>query len=356
MKELAILSKNQFGYHTDVQKWCQYLSSDYNVCVVCYDEQRPKIAFPGVKVCYAPILFGVRRLRPLFFLLISLYQSYVVKGPIMIEYFKGCSVLVKILWWKRFILDIRTLSVAKNERDRLKENLHIRNECLNFKEVSVISTGIGKQLSLPQDIKVHLLPLGADTVSTSTKIFDKLRLLYVGTLSNRDIHKTIYGLQKFLYSNESSIDVEYHIIGDGNDEDVSLVKKAINDCAISSKVFLHGFIHHDELKSYFDLCNIGVSFIPITPCYEDQPPTKTFEYILSGLFTIATATRSNREVINSSNGLLIEDNSSSFASALDEIVRGVERITDLSIRESLLQFTWENIIENYLKPILNEDY
>ncbi len=355
MKELAILSKNQFGYHTDVQKWCQYLSSDYNVCVVCYDEQRPKIAFPGVKVCYAPILFGVRRLRPLFFLLISLYQSFVVKGPIMIEYFKGCSVLVKILWWKRFILDIRTLSVAKNERDRLKENLHIRNECLNFKEVSVISTGIGKQLSLPQDIKVHLLPLGADTVSTSTKIFDKLRLLYVGTLSNRDIHKTIYGLQKFLYSNESSIDVEYHIIGDGNDEDVSLVKKAINDCAISSKVFLHGFIHHDELKSYFDLCNIGVSFIPITPCYEDQPPTKTFEYILSGLFTIATATRSNREVINSSNGLLIEDNSSSFASALDEIVRGVERITDLSIRESLLQFTWENIIENYLKPILNED-
>lgn len=353
MKELVILSKNQFGYHTDVQKWCQYLSSDYNVCVVCYDQQRPKIAFPGVKVCYAPILFGVRRLRPLFFLLISLYQSFVVKGPIMIEYFKGCPVLVKILWWKRFILDIRTLSVAQNERDRLKENLHIRNECLNFKEVSVISTGIGKQLSLPQDIKVHLLPLGADTVSTSTKIFDKLRLLYVGTLSNRDIHKTIYGLQKFLYSNESSIDVEYHIIGDGNDEDVSLVKKAINDCAISSKVFLHGFIHHDELKSYFDLCNIGVSFIPITPCYEDQPPTKTFEYILSGLFTIATATRSNIELISKDNGFLIKDNSDDFCEALNYIKDNISRINSTYINKSLIQYQWNKIVDDFLKPILN---
>lgn len=38
-------------------------------------------------------------------------------------------------------------------------------------------------------------------------------------------------------------------------------------------------------------------YVPITDYYEYQPPTKTFEYVLSGLLCLATATSSNKEVI-----------------------------------------------------------
>ena len=67
----------------------------------------------------------------------------------------------------------------------------------------------------------------------------------------------------------------------------------------------HGRIDYYKLKPFFDKCNVGVSYIPIRDYYQYQPPTKTFEYGLSGLVTIATETKSNQEVINNCNGILI---------------------------------------------------
>lgn len=41
----------------------------------------------------------------------------------------------------------------------------------------------------------------------------------------------------------------------------------------------------------------------MTEYYDSQPPTKTFEYALSGLYVLATKTRENEKVITNDNGV-----------------------------------------------------
>ena len=107
-----------------------------------------------------------------------------------------------------------------------------------------------------------------------------------------------------------------------------------------------------ELKEFFDHSNVGVSFVPMTPMYNYQPPTKTFEYINSGLFCIATQTFANSEVITSTNGILIPDNAENFCNALQKFIQNKEKISDKEIRNTGQAYLWKNIVEQQLLPAL----
>jgi hypothetical protein len=74
---------------------------------------------------------------------------------------------------------------------------------------------------------------------------------------------------------------------------------------------------------------------------------------LSGLFTIATATRSNKECITKNNGILINDNPLSFAKALSMIQMDKQKYNSRIIRESLIDFQWPKIIKQYFLPIIS---
>ena len=82
----------------------------------------------------------------------------------------------------------------------------------------------------------------------------------------------------------------------------------------------------------------------MTDYYENQPPTKTFEYAFSGMFTIATRTQANQEIITPQNGLLIGDNSDDFAQSLDVIWKNRDDINSIIIRKSVENYSWENIV------------
>ena len=45
-------------------------------------------------------------------------------------------------------------------------------------------------------LKAHILPLGADVISSVNKTFDSLHLLYVGTLFNRNIDTVLFVPQR----------------------------------------------------------------------------------------------------------------------------------------------------------------
>jgi len=123
---------------------------------------------------------------------------------------------------------------------------------------------------------------------------------------------------------------------------------------MNNVITLYGRIPHFELQPFFDKCNIGVSYIPMTEYYEFQPPTETFEYILSGMVCIATDTNENRLLISKENGVLCEDNPESFANALDYVYYNRQNYNSETIRNSLKDYTWENIVNKYLIPILNK--
>ena len=115
-----------------------------------------------------------------------------------------------------------------------------------------------------------------------------------------------------------------------------------------------GIVPHDRLQEHFDTHNIGVSYIPMTDYYDVQPPTKTFEYLVSGLAVIGTATSENRLVINDSNGILTDDSPEGFYNGLVELADRLQTYDSILIRQNAQQFGWKKItdgLDSYLRTI-----
>jgi glycosyltransferase involved in cell wall biosynthesis len=208
-------------------------------------------------------------------------------------------------------------------------------------------------LGLPQ-YKVHILPLGSDILSRTDKQFDSLRLLYVGTLQFRRIEDTIVGFHRFFHDYRDQIQCSYKIIGSGYAGEEDNLRRLVTELGLQSVVQVLGSIPHDELSPYFDASNIGISYIPKTRFYDVQPPTKTFEYLLSGMAVVATSTSENTRVINNRNGVLVEDNAESFASGLKQIYDRREDFCSSSIRNEGRPYLWESIVNENLRPYLEQ--
>lgn len=352
MKEkILIVCKIDLGSHTDLYKWCYYLRDEYDVSLICLDTKYEKVQMEGVKVHYVSCR-GSRILKGIRYVLSVLWRILWFKGKIMVVYFEHCKVIKKVFPRRRMLLDIRTLAISPDETARRQMDNDIVSACKCFDVVSVISEGVKKKIG---DVgrKVHILPLGADCISDKQRDYSKLRLLYVGTFAGRDIDKTIKGVNMFLREHPS-VDIKYDIIGSGYGNELEDYRKLVKDLGLTEIITLHGRVANHLLQPYFDEANIGVSFVPITDYYNVQPPTKTFEYVLSGLYTIVTATDANREIITQANGILIEDSPQAFASALEQVLREKENIDELEVRASLSAYNWANIVNKCLKPILQE--
>jgi hypothetical protein len=88
--------------------------------------------------------------------------------------------------------------------------------------------------------------------------------------------------------------------------------------------------------------------------YDFQPPTKTFEYVLSGMICIATSTYENKRLVSHVNGVLCKDNSESFYHALKTAFLRRKSFDYTKIVSSLKFYEWSNIVKNTLMPILEE--
>ena len=351
MKRLLIISKQQFGTLTDVLKWSENLRHNFEVTVLCFNTGSKKVSIPGVRVIYVPYT-RVYLINALLFYIYAIYCIF-RSGVVLIEYFHGCVYLRKIFRNKPMLLDVRTLAVSKNESDRAKYNDGLIRASVYFNDITVVSEGV-KEFFSNIDSNIYVMPLGADVISRSIKTYEHLELLYVGTLSGRDIEKTIEGFNMFL-QRVPNAKVKYHILGDANtQEEYQSIEHLVEDLNLSDKVILYGRIPYDELTQYFDRCNVGISFVPITSYYDNQPVTKTFEYAMSGLVTIATATKENRKVITDLNGILINDESEDFAQALMHIYKNGKIFIDSSIRASVDAYNWSSLVKNNLLPILKK--
>lgn len=350
MNRLLIICRQQFGYLVDIYKWCEHISDDYQVDVVTFDG-KDKIILdkPNVKVHYVSYK-GNKTIRGIRYILVSLWYMLFFKGNIIVEYFNGCEIFKKILPWKKMILDIRTLSIKKVEKIRIEENNRIKSASNRYDFTTIISEGTRNAISLDIN-KSAIVPLGSDIISDKGKEYNTIRLLYVGTLSGREIDKTIKGLYLFL-KNHPTVNITYDIVGDGYANEVETIRGLAKELSVEQYITLHGFKPHTEIKKFLDKCNIGISYVPITEFYNHQPPTKTYEYILSGLYTIATDTFCNRNIINKNNGILIKDNEEDFANALYQISNNYKTFNSDKIRKTLLHSTWKDIVKRELEPIL----
>ena len=347
-KKLLIINKTQFGYHTDTYYYCLYLRDEFEIQYICLDKGMNRNAIEGVKVIYIPSVCNYFTRALQFLVEIIKLINKEKFNIIFIDYFLGASILAIFTKKIKTVLDIRTGSIAISKWKRLRQNWVLRCERHFFKNVSVISESVGKTLNLHKTS--NILPLGAVQISNKQKTFNKLKLLYVGTFNNRNIEITIEAVAKFV--DEVSSNISYQIVGYGSEMEIALLQKFIIKYNLKGIVSYEGRIKIEDLIAYFDNNNIGVTFIPITNYFTHQPPTKLFEYALSGMVNIATKTEYNKKLITKVNGVLCSDNSNGFYSALCEIHRNLKNYNSTHIKNSLASYNWDQIVREKLIPIL----
>ena len=346
MKKLIIIDQAQFGYHTGNYHHCKYLKDNFGIVYICWNQGQPKIEMDGVRVVYV-IRKGNILVRTMRFLRQALGQINDHQAIVFIKYFKGVSLALRLLRPRHcFVLDIRTGSVHKSQIVRRFHDARLRVETSFFKHVTVISQSLAEKLGIAH--KAHILPLGADVISSADKKFDSLHLLYVGTLFNRNIDVTIHGFKQFYEEFKNQIPIAYTIIGAGPNNEEQALRALAAQYGLEEIVNVAGAIPHPQLKPRFDVANVGVSYVPLTDYYDCQPVTKTFEYLLSGMPVIATNTSENRKVILPENGVLVGDTPEDFYSALKVIVEKKYLFESAKIRNTGIDHTWVNIVKGNL--------
>jgi len=351
-KKLLIINRQQFGYHIDTYFYCKYLLKYYQITYICWDYNKPRIELEGVSVIYIPRT-KIKFTRYLSFIRSVISEVNNEYDFYFIKYFIGSSLLKIRYPNKKYIFDIRTRFINYKPLKRAFLNKILYLESLFFTNITAISQSLAIGLNLNLK-KVHILPLGSDIISDNNKTYDSLNLLYVGTLFGRNIEQTVEGFAKFEEEYRDKINCTYKIIGSGYYDEEDKLKKQVNNLQLESKIKVLGRIPHEQLTPYFDECNIGVSYIPMTEHFDSQPPTKTFEYILSGMPTIGTNTTENKKIIHETNGVLIDDNPNDFYCGLCELHKNKEKYNSNAIRLTCNSNTWENIVENNLRKYLEE--
>ncbi|MCO4293680.1 glycosyltransferase [Solitalea sp. MAHUQ-68] len=346
-KRVLITSSTQFGYLTDTLKYCEYLNKKFSITYVCWDYQKSKIEIEGIEVIYISRQGSLveRNFRLLKAIHRQIKKNYDI---VFSTYIRGISIIKLLSSTPKFNLDIRTLSVNRSWAKRITYNLFLKLESYAFKNISVVSDGVAKKLSIKN---YTLLPLGGECYKETDTQSEKLIFIYVGTLQGRNFLTFIKAFHKFSKQN-NSYKVHLRIIGDSPGNELSEIQNYTIQNKITN-IELLGRINQDKLHPYFEDASIGVSYIPLTSWYEHQPPTKTYEYLVSGLPVIATNTFENNKVINPSNGVIIEDHESSIINGLSEVYLKFEshHFNQMMIKESSVSFLWKEVINKNLIKI-----
>ncbi len=356
MKKLVIINGAQFGYSAGHYHYCKYLKDRLEIDYICFDRGLKRIELEGVNVHYLKFK-NVFLERHISFIYNSRLICKTIKPDTLFIVYSSYSVLLRLLcaYKKNSILDIRTGSLSPKLFLRSIQNQIIKFQSLFFTKRIVLSQSLKKLLHL-KDHNTFIVPLGADIIHEGNCDFTDIHLLYVGAFNNRRIEDTIKGCSMFLKSHKDFENrFTYTIIGKGDQQSENKIKALINECSLGDKIKMIGYVNYVDIGEYYHKSNLGISYVPITDFYNVQPPTKTFEYILNGLFTIATATTENKYLINESNGVLCDDNAESFAKALDDYINLKEKVNSEKIRKTLINFEWKSIVINKLLPLIKDE-
>ena len=348
MEKILIVNAVQFGYFTDTYYHALALKPYYDVTFLCYDQNKPKFDVQGIKVIYVQNKSKILRRLNFYKTVIHESRDY---NLMTVSYFKSAFIIGLLSKPKLIILNIFTGNLSENNWLRTFHNLIIYFNCYFFDRITVLSKNLSDLLRLPSD-KTFIVPVGAVTIDESQKKYDRISLLYLGTLSKRKIELTVEGFKLFCDKYCGEIQCHYDIIGNGDYKTENIIKQYITENGLQNFVKYLGRVPQSELPTYFNNATIGVCFVPQTPYYDCQPPTKLFEYAFSGLINIATSTKENKRFITSNNGVLCEDNSESFFLALEKIYRSLHNYNEQKIKASLSEYHWEQIIIEKLLPVL----
>lgn len=353
MRKLLIVAPYQFGELSDCYYWAKYAkSAGWSVTYLGYRYQQTQRAFKerscsgvrvvGVKHSTNRLVHGLRFLAAIVLeIILHNHQNVIVCR------FPMCNVLPRLFPNRNIVLDVRTLSVSPDKYTRDTRDNELRRIMHCFRQTTVISRGVGEKLGG----KCPILPLGAEPLSKVPKRFDSLRLFYIGTFNNRNLSKFIEGLALY-QAKTGDKQSTFDIVGGGTNEEQQAVIEAVERTGVTG-IKLHGYLTHEEAQPFFDKCNVGVCYVPVTDYYQHQPPTKLYEYLLSGMACLATDTISNRDVMNENNGVVIGDTPQAVCEGLIKVQALMADYSSATIVNSAKKYHWQTIVQESLLPIFH---
>jgi len=347
--KLLIVHSTQFGYHTDTLMYCKYLDkSIFEIHYFGFDHGLDKFQLEDVNVHY--IVYQKNKL-----ILYFKYIAALIKVnrqnhfDLIFHVHTKLSLIIRFIFlFNKYIFDIRTGDLDDNLWKRQIKNFFISIISKLSVNKSVIADSLADELHINKK-KRHIIPLGAESLCEIKKEFQVLHLIYVGTLTKRNIHETITGVALFL-KKYKDVEILYDIIGAGNRNYEAKLIESINDNSLNKKVHFHGFVKYSELKPFFEKANVGITYIPQKKYYQNQPSTKLFEYLLAGMPVIATNTYENRKIVNDNCGFICEDNAHDFSIALEKLYTMRMTYNSDFIKKQFIKSNWNNIVKEYVEP------
>jgi len=255
---------------------------------------------------------------------------------------------------QKLVLRLYTTSVNKSQIKRITKDIWGRFICKFYNIFFIPTENDRKAFHLNKRKMSYVIPSPLEPISITKKEFKEIKLFYIGTLHNRNVEDTVKGLALFLKSNINNNIVSYDIVGKGHKEDEEKLISTIINNNLEDIVHYHGFLNDEEVIPFFDNCNIGVAYVPVTKYYTNVLVTKLFEYLQSGLAAIATKTNENKKIITDINGVIIEDSPEGFAKGLGKITMNLDKYSSEAIANTVKEYTVEYYVKNHFLYILED--
>lgn len=171
--------------------------------------------------------------------------------------------------------------------------------------------------------------------------------LYVGSLLPvRKIETLIDALKIVLKTKKAAL----MVVGDGGTERLN---QYAEEGGVKDHVIFTGKVPFTDVPEYMRCCDVFLSYVPITPEFDIQPPLKTVEALACGLSVIATSTLGNRRFItHTENGYLTGDDAASVADSMLALMEDEQLRQKLAInaRLSAADHDWGALVKDRLLP------
>lgn len=268
----------------------------------------------------------------------------------------GAPSRTKMIFWYpllnpalRFAVLMATPSVNKQAWLRSYLDILLRFNLLFFRNILVPHGWPFERFKFPK-YKARFYDIGFQDYGFAPKDYSTLKLVYLGYIRGRDIHKTIEGLAIFIRKNPDA-KITYDIAGKDDPEIADKITRTISNFKLDKLVSYHGFLSNDALADLVKKSNIGVCFVPQNGAF-GYTSTKTMEYLIAGLPVLGTKSKFREEVINESNGILHEDNPQAFAEALERLHNNRFSYKPEEIRAANLPLAMDEKIRSSFVPLL----